>query len=318
MTQRGVHFVGSYPAEGAQAAMRAMIDGTGGRADLVPDGHRGPWPWLREHRFAVDADFEAFNYVARARTARRVLTQLGTEQTRPLTLLQGVAHVVDVARQAFGEDGWGAGAEILSRHFDLQIAGMASELGDGVVFQIESPEALIRARAFAGDGAESCRVASSIADAINRAPAGARFGVHLCLDDGHQWDVVEQVVADAEEVAEVCDAIATVGGAIADGLERPEALSYVHFPVVVGDGTQWRPQAYRGLRKLAANLPPGTRLVAGVVRDLVPLNSEMLLRDIVEDEIGGAVDIAAACGLGGRSAAGAARVVARMTELAEL
>jgi hypothetical protein len=352
---RGVHFVGSFPAPDAESAMRAMIEGTTAGIQLVPDGETGQrccWihdelTALRAHDAVVEHDEEepedgrgtprfslrpgreaeftaaslaslpAFDYLRRARLARSVLDGLELEYGRQFTLQQGLPHSLDIAMLAFahGDDVGDArvAADVFAEHLQRQLHAIIAAAGaDTVLFQIESPHALwsLLQRPIGADPDLAVEVAGEgMAKVINRATPQARFGIHLCLREMFSGDPGRRLVTMVPVVA--------VLEAITDALERPEALEYVHFPFAArGSLPSLDRDVYRPLTGLRERLPDETRIVAGLADERQSLGDQQLVRDIAEDMIGEPVDIAAGCGLGCRTPDAAAKVVARMMELA--
>jgi hypothetical protein len=354
---RRMHFVGSYPAPSAGAAMRAMIEGTDRTLDLVPDGETGSRsygmrdelialkeqhpaivvsdpgksfglrrsPWLevrpgREAQLTATslAGLAAFDYLGQAIEARATLDGLEGTYGREFSLQQGLPHFVDVAFLAFSPDfgeltGDVPHGRVFSEHLRRQIHATIAEIGaDRVVFQLESPHALIdslRYAVAATSKAQQLMIGETVAEVINRASPQARFGVHLCLGDACDGPVVPTLPTTAPIVAAV--------EAIGIALERPEALEYVHFPLASGPNPPvLEPGLYRPLAALRGVLPEETQIIAGLVHERQPLSEQLRVLDLVESAIGEPVGVAASCGLARRTPGVAVHVMRRMIELA--
>jgi hypothetical protein len=354
MTVRGVHFVGSYPAPNAREAMRAMIDGAHREIDCVPDGETGGrapgvtdellalrdehtaivverpgdygmierFPRLgvrpgREPEFTWKslATLRAFDYVGQARQARAVLSGLADEIERPLTLQLCLPHALDLAFLAFSPGCDPRAPEppylrVFAEHLQRQIHATVAAIGaDQVLFQIESRCALRRHLGGAATGPQDAVVGETLPQVINRSTPQARFGIHLCLGDIEDQAAVPRLRSATPIVSAIAE--------IADALERPEALEYVHFPLAAGTSPPpVEREVYRPLARVREILPPDTRIIAGLVNEHQSLRDQLHVRDLVEDAVGEPVNIAAACGLGRRAPEVAQLLVARMVELA--
>lgn len=173
--------------------------------------------------------------------------------------------------------------------------------GEEVLFQLEVPVELVLAaqipRILRSPVARL--LARGLARIVELAPVGAGFGVHLCLGDlanralGHARDA-RPIVALTEALVQVWPA--------------GRRLVYVHAPFAAGDApaplsaTFYAPLC--GLR-----LPEGTRFIAGLLHEQHSLDQLQVALTHVERALGHPVDVAAACGLGRRTPAQAARVL---------
>ncbi len=337
--------------------MSAMIEGTAGTIDLVPDGETGSRSQgMRDELFALKeehpaitvsdpgrsfglrrsswlgirpgreaqltatslAGLAAFDYLGQAIKARATLDNLEVKYGREFSLQHGLPHYVDVAFLAFSPD-FGEltedvpHGEVFSEHLNKQIRATIAEIGaDRVVFQLESPHALIdslRRTLAATSNANQLMIGETVAEVINRASPQARFGVHLCLGDACDGPVVSTLPTTAPIVAAV--------EAIGLALERPEALEFVHFPLASGrNPPALEPRLYRPLSALRGVLPEETQIIAGLVHERQPLSEQLRVLDLVETSIGEPVGVAASCGLARRTPGVAVHVMRRMVELA--
>jgi hypothetical protein len=336
MVVRGVHFVGGYPGANTESAMRAMIDETGGRIDLVPSVEHAPATCSLRAAAAASSGLEstsakeahsrpaiptppgAVDYVAQAVGARAVLDRLEREYDQQFTLQLGLPHYIDTALASFGPDLTEIGGDlalvwVLADHLHRQIHAIIAAIGaDTVLFQIDSRHALTASLRQALDGrgpTAEVHVGETVATLINRATPQVRFGVHLCPEDVSDKAIEPWLPRTA--------AIASAGEAIGDVLERPEALEYVHFPLAAtSHPSRGEADSFRQLARLRRVLPDDTRLVAGLVDEGQAPADQAHVLDLVEAAVGEAVDISAPCGLGRCAPEAAKRLVGRMLELA--
>jgi hypothetical protein len=140
---------------------------------------------------------------------------------------------------------------------------------------------------------------------LSKIRPGARIGLHLCLGDFHNRALVhpgslERMVAFANRLAA--------------GFPDGHKLEYVHFPLAeAAKPPSLDPEFYRPLQK--ARLPVGTRFVAGFVHEGRSLEQNRQILGIIEGLRGGAVDVAASCGLGRRAPEAAQQVLDLMGQL---
>jgi len=189
---------------------------------------------------------------------------------------------------------------------DRQIAEIAALAGDRVVFQLETPAALIAV----ATAPKALR--PMVADALSRmvlrqvarAPAGTRFGLHLCLGDmGHR----------AKLHLRTAEPLVALANALVRRWPRDRALEFVHLPFSGGERPpSTEPGFYEPLRNLVAG---DSVIAAGIAHEDQPESEQLQVRELVESAIGRPVDIATACGLGRRTPARAHAAVDRMRAL---
>lgn len=313
-------------------ALRHLPDGeTGDRVDWIASTVRR----LREHpdlEVARDGDLTSYRqsvrlrvrgghrlttenldlgYLAAYRSSRPVFDRLRDRAGRPDLLFQvGVASDLDVTAFAFGLPG-------LVRHRRTvadRIAGDISQIhasgGDDVIFQVEVPGELVAVAGAPGPlrAALAAWMSRSVVTQPNRAPLGARFGVHLCYGDlGHR-----AVLRPGDT-----SALVRLANAVARRWPPGRPLEYLHAPLAAGDEPPpLEPEFYAGLAGL--RLPGPTRFVAGFVHEGRTLDEHRRIMDYVDRAVGCQVDIAAACGLSRRGPAAAATVLNRTAELCAL
>ncbi|WP_285686907.1 hypothetical protein [Actinoplanes sp. NBRC 103695] len=218
----------------------------------------------------------------------------------------GIPGAIDLAMFTFGP----AGVPRYAGRFAEALAGAMHEVhalaGQDVVFQVEIPAELVlltRAprparKALAGV------LARRVADLVLGAPAGARFGVHLCLGDlnhralGRMGDAGPFVL---------------LANALAERWPSSRPLEYVHAPLAAAvDPPVDDARFYGPLRDLRLG---GARLVAGYAHERQDLAVQRRIRGYVEDAAGRPVDVSTSCGLGRRDRAGAVAAMDRIREL---
>ncbi len=345
-TKHAVHFVGSYPAGNIEAAMRAQIeqtpsvrfisDGeTGDRANwvvsliesyrhnsaftLVKDGHWTSYTDCPE--FAVSKDHTltpkdfALSYSTYALQAWPVLQKLRQEYNRPdLKLQVGIPHALDLTLFTMGLAGLAdpANLTVATQATLQQISRIYEELGNNVVFQIETPASLsvsLLPQDQLPPSLLPAALGKSIADLAAQAPSGAQFGVHLCLGDlGHESRGQLQTRQPSVNLA----------NAIAQNWPHGRTLEYIHEPIAAGQHPPLLDRAaYESLSKL--QLPVATHYVAGLVHEAASDEDQLRVLQWIKEcaPKGLAIDIATACGLGRRDQQQAQQLVERMSTLAQ-
>jgi hypothetical protein len=344
--QRTVHYVGSYPADTCEQAMRAQIeqtptvrfvsDGeTGERANwvialiesyrnnpafsLAKDGRWTSYTDCPEFRVADGHSLEAkdfrLNYAAFAMQAWPILERLRQEYNRPdLKLQVGIPHALDLVLFTLGLTG------LQDPHnFDVavqatlgQIRALHAELGDNVVFQIETPASLsvsLLPQDQLPPSLQPEALGKSIADLAAQAPVGAHFGIHLCLGDlGHESR--GQLASRQPSV--------DLANAIAHNWPKGRTLEYIHEPIAAGQHSPLLDKAaYESLADLS--LPKDTYYIAGLVHEKATADDQKQVLGWVESFVpaGIKIGIASACGLGRRTTEEAERLTQRMAALAE-
>jgi hypothetical protein len=206
----------------------------------------------------------------------------------------GIVAPIDLAIYAFGEaafadpsilEGWQVATV-------RDIEEIHAEAGDDVVFQIETVVALV-AIAQADDAAQpavAAQMAETMLDTIRRSPAGARFGIHLCLGDFHHT---------AYGGMRNVRPLVLLANAIAEGFPDDRVLEFVHAPFAAAKEPPIAEESfYEPLSELA--LPDDTRFIAGFLHESLDTEAHRELLARIERLTGREVDVAAACGLGRR------------------
>jgi hypothetical protein len=325
-TIRLSHLVGTIPAETTGEAMALAEQLLGPTLQWLPDGETGErrnWiatiiDGLGSHpdlELVKAADWSSYDDTPRYRIRKRhrlrgetmdfghvgwfrhaqpefriVKERLG----RPDLALQiGVPGPVDMAAFTLGP----RGALLHRKPFQdatvAEIAAIFAEAGQEVVFQVEVPfELVLVAQAPAPLRPLVARwFGSLIASVAREAPAGARFGIHLCLGDLDHKSLTE--MKDIGPVVHLANAIAAAWPA-----ER--SLDFVHAPFAgASQPPPSDPNFYAPLWRL--RLPGRTRFIAGFVFEHQSLEEQRAVLAMIERAYGRRVDVSAACGMGRRS-----------------
>lgn len=340
MSTRGAHLVGSLPGGTAEEAMRTALEVLGPHLRSLPDGETGPrrnWiisaiESLRHHRdleVAKDGDWSDydrtprlrirkghrlygvnldFGHVAAARDSMPVFERLRAEHGRPdLAFQSGVPGDLDMTMFTLGPAGLLRHRRPFTEATLAEIRGVRELAGPNTIFQIEVPVELVLlaktpARALRPAAARMARVITGLAAA---AVPGSRFGVHLCLGDMNNRPF--GTLADLAPLVALTNALVRRWPA-------HQALVYLHAPFAAAD--QPAPVEAGYYRPLAAlSVPAEVGFAAGFAHEKQSLADQRAIRDAIESQLGRAVDIAAACGLGRRSAVDGRRVLERTREL---
>ena len=333
---RRAHLVGSIPAADAGEAMGLAVDRLGARLDHLPDGETGErrnWigslidgfqhhPAFEIVRKGDSSDYDAtpryrvragerlygaaldLGIAAAARASLPVYRARRAEAGQGFQV--GIPGAIDLAMFTFGP----AGVPRYSGRFAEALAGAMHEVhalvGQDVLFQVEIPaeQVLLTRAPRPARKALAGVLARRVADLVLGAPAGARFGVHLCLGDLNHRALGR--MGDAEPFVLLANALAERWPA-----SRP--LEYVHAPLAAAveppvDDARF----YRPLRDLRLG---GARLVAGYAHEGQDLAVQRRIRGYVEDAVGRPVDVSTSCGLGRRDRAAAVAAMDRIGEL---
>ncbi|WP_280343522.1 hypothetical protein [Nocardia abscessus] len=340
---RAVHFVGSFPAERTDIAMRAMLDGAGARLRTLPTGETGryefyiqpiiedlvtqgvlavkkPGTWRSSrsrtiHRVARGTELSGavmdLGYLREAEEALPIFRELRRDRELPGLALQ-IGMPTDFTLTFIA-----MGASEVRRHrrafIDATVRDIAAirELaGDDVVVQLEATAELVlmaKTQPLHRLVDRTLGLGEGIAALAAAAPEGTRFGVHLCL--GSLRNKARGRLRDARPLVDLANSVVR-------HWPRGRVLEYVHGPVAAGDRPPSRKAGfYAPLAGLT--LGAGTAFHAGLVHD-IPTEAEQLetLR-MIENALGRPVDgVACACGLGRRSRSVADELMARAEVLA--
>jgi hypothetical protein len=325
---RRTHLVGAWPGRGPEHAMEQaltrlaphlarMSDGeTGDRHLWVtpvmeklranPDVeliHDGDWSdydntaqWRVRDGVTMDPDNVRMHYALAFRNSYPSFRVLRERFERPdLRFQVGIVAPIDLAVYGFGDAAF-ADPSILDAFQTAtgrELAAIQAEADDDVVFQLETVVALV-AIAQADDAAQegvAAQMAQTMLDTVGRSPAGARWGMHLCLGDFHHTAYGN--MRDARPLV-------LLANAIADGFPSERVLEYVHAPFAAAKEPPIADEGfYEPLRDL--RLPEGVRFIAGFLHESLDTDAHRELLARIERLTGREVDVAAACGLGRRA-----------------
>lgn len=340
---RGVHLVGSIPAQNAEQAMQEAVTRLGNRLSTLPDGETGDRrDWivstvraLRTHpdlEVSRDGDFSDYRHalnfrVRRNHTLRGQTLDLGylsgyersieefhlverDSGLRGLTFQVGIAGDLDMAMMAMGPTRMFAHRKAFRDATVAEIDQIRERATVPVLFQLELPCELVMVaqtpRPFRPLVAAA--LAKGVARIAEQVRPGTRFGIHLCLGDlGHR---AFGTLRDAAPLVLLANAIVR-----AWPWTRP--LEYVHAPFAAGERpAPLEPAFYRPLSAL--RLPSGVRFVAGFVHEARDLAEHHRILRMIEKQWGRQVDVAAACGLGRRTPAVACHTMDLAAQVASL
>ncbi|MPZ72239.1 MAG: hypothetical protein GEU74_03275 [Nitriliruptorales bacterium] len=337
---RLAHLVGSIPLNSAEEAMTAALDRLGPRLRWVPDGETGErrdwiihiiesfrahpdlelkrdgsWsdyddtPVFRVRRgHSLTGDSLDFGHVAAFERNYAIFRQLREQRRRDdLAYQVGLPGDFDLALFTLGPVGALRHRRAFTEATLATIRRIHERAGDDVVFQIEVPAELVFVARMPppAQGPMAALLARGITGLVADAPAGAHFGVHLCLGDmnhralGRMRDVTPLVL--------LCNAIVSAWPA-----RRP--LEFVHAPFAAAiEPPPNSRRFYAPLRRL--ELPPDVEFVAGFVHEDQSLDAQRALRDHLDGLLGRRVAVATACGLGRREPAPALATMERAAAL---
>lgn len=326
VTNRKTLLVGSIPADDVREALDLALDELGNQLIALPDGETGVrrgWVQAIINRLSTNpavylkkpGGWTSYEDMPRyrVRRGRRIdpasldLGYLSAyQQTRPaieaaaaqrnivsLPLQVGMASAFDLALFSLGFVGAlrhrEAFNEAAARELDAIIAGGAKD----VVFQIEIPAEVVMVVRTPGvlQAAVARWMGRMAVEVPQRAPAGTRFGIHLCYGDLENHSLVTNLLD--------CSAAVKLANSIVAQWPSRTVLEYVHIPFAAGEQPPPSSSSYYvPLGKL--KLPSATRLVAGFVHEMLSEQQLDAILRTIESASRHRVDIAAACGLGRR------------------
>jgi hypothetical protein len=339
---RIAHLVGSIPAADADEAMDLAVSRLGSRLRYLPDGETGPrFHWivgiiegLRTHpdlEIAKDGDWSDYDKTPRFKVKRgHKLTgdaldfgyHKAFEESWPafkehraaangsgeLSFQVGIPGDLDMALFVFGP----LGAFLKRRAFTeatlRDVRAIHAEAGTDVVFQVEIPVELIFVAKMPGSlqGPMASFLARGVGRLVEQAPAGTRWGIHLCLGDMNHRALGR--MKDAMPVVHLANAIAK-------RWPSGRSLEFMHFPLAAAlEPPSTDPGFYAPLSRL--RLGPDTRLIAGFAHEGQDMAEQRRLREIIDRAVGSPVDISCSCGLGRRKQEEAIAAMERTAALA--
>lgn len=343
MGSRGVHFVGSFPGENTDDAMRAMLDAAGPRLRTLPTGETrryewyiqpiiedlvsqgvlevkkpGTWQTSRDrtihrvpHGKELTGDMMELGYLGEAEEALPIFQGLRAARDLPELALQiGLPTDFTLTFIATGVSGIRSHRKAFYDATVRDITAVHELVGDDVVVQLEATAEMVlmaksqpvhrRVEAALGLGRGIAELAAS-------APAGTRFGVHLCL--GSIRNRARTTMRDLRPFVELANSVVRHWPS-----GRP--LTYIHGPLAAGDiPPSTNPEFYAPLAELS--LPEGTNFYAGFVHESPTVAQQLETLRMIENALGRPVDgVASACGLGRRPRPIADALVVRADTLA--
>jgi hypothetical protein len=340
VTMRSSHLVGSIPAASATEAMEFALSHLGDTLRTLPDGEtgeRGAWivnivEGMRAHpdlELRKDGTWSSYDdvptfRVKKGRTLEARTLDLGHvrafEDSYPrftasvqshgradLSFQVGVPGDFDMALMVLGPRGAFTNRRPFTEATVGEIRAIHGRAGDAVVFQIELP---LELGFVAGVPVPLRRplaayLARGVVNLVRSSPAGARFGLHLCLGDMNH---------EAHGSMKDARPLVTLSNAIAKRWPSGRALEFIHAPFAAGaEPPPTDPQWYSPLKGL--RVPPEVRFIAGFAHEDQDVATQRELRALIESAAGRSVDIAASCGLGRRDPEAAASAMRRMVEL---
>ncbi|MGI9005865.1 MAG: hypothetical protein ACR2FU_06670 [Streptosporangiaceae bacterium] len=328
---RQAHLVGSIPGANAAEAMKAALSRLAPYLLTLSDGETGPRAmWVGHCIDGLRAnpslelagggklDFSSYEdvpqyqlkdgatlaagsveaslpYLDAFTESYPVFQVLRSRYHRPdLPFQVGIPGPVDLSADSFGFQA-GFDPRYLQPCLEAtasQITKVAAAGGDDVLFQLETPAALIAVTMAGAEGAAAAarQLAAATAALPASVPAGTRFGVHLCLGDMNHTAMTG--------MPDITPAV-LVANELAAAWPAGRTLEFVHMPFAAAqDPPSFDPEFYRPLAKL--DLPATVRFVAGCIHESLDDSGQAELLAMIEDEAGREADVAAACGLGRR------------------
>ncbi|QIS05503.1 hypothetical protein F5X71_27170 [Nocardia brasiliensis] len=344
MGTRAVHFVGSFPAESTDTAMRAMLDTSWPLLRTLPTGETrryefyikpiiedlvaqgvlaskraGEWDTSRQRTIyrpargkRLTADLMDLGYLHETAEALPVFRALCEQRgLSGLTLQMGMPTDFTLAFIAMGGTGVLRHRRAFSAAAVREIAAI-QELTDGeVVIQLEATAELVlmaKTQPLHRVVNRALGLSKGIAALAASAPAGTRFGVHLCL--GSMNNKARATLRDTRPLVYFANSLARQWPS-----DRP--LEFIHAPFAAGDTPPaTEPGFYRALAGL--RLHEDTNFYAGLVHDIPTEAAQSQTLRQIEQALGRPVDgVATACGLGRRPRSFADELMARARRLAE-
>jgi hypothetical protein len=259
----------------------------------------------RGHR--LDAGTLDFGHVAAFEASFPHFLKASAAAGGPLTFLVGIPGDLDMALFTLGPAGGLRHRRTFTDATVREIEAIHRQGGNDVLFQIEVPAELVqvaRSPRMLRPGVARI-LGRGVARLAARSPAGARFGIHLCLGDMNHRPLGR--MRDAQPLVHLANAIAAAWPG-----RRP--LEYVHIPLAAAlEPPSLAESFYAPLSRL--RLPGGVRVIAGFAHEGQPLDQQRRLRDVIDTAVGAPVDVACSCGLGRRSREEAEAAIERTAAL---
>lgn len=342
--RRFAHLVGSTPFRDTAEALDVMLEKLGPALRTMPDGETGTrqnWiqglvesfqhhPDLEPARAGDWSDYDRTPTV-RVRPGHELTSDnldLGYlrhfEESWPafverrdaangtlrndLRFQVGLPGDLDLAIFTFGNPLVGLRQRSVFRNATLRdVRAIHQRAGDAVTFQLEIPFELIALTQLPGlaVGPAAAFFAGGVTRLVRAAPAGTRWGIHLCLGDMNhramgRLDDVRRIVA--------------LSNAIADRWPAGRHLDFMHLPLAAG--VEPPPADLEFYAPLAeVRLPDATRFIGGFIHEDRTLTEQRALLAELERLVQRPVDVACSCGLGRREVDAAVATIERAAEL---
>jgi hypothetical protein len=332
--------VGSIPLESPEAAMTAALERLGPSLRTLPDGETGERRnWIihivesfrrhpdlelkREGRWTdyddtpvfrvrnghtLTGDSLDFGHVADFEANYPTFVKLREQHGQPdLAYQLGLPGDFDMALFTMGPVGAFRSRAPFTQATLNTIRTVHAQAGDDVVFQIEVPAELVFVAKMPPplQPAMAAYMAKGITRLAEASPAGARFGVHLCLGDMNH-----RALGRMKDVAP----LVRLSNAISRQWPQGRPLDFVHAPFAAAIEP---PPNRRGFYAPLADLqlPADVDFIAGFAHEDQPLHAQRVLRDHLDTLTGRQVGIATACGLGRREVGPAVAAMDRTAAL---
>jgi hypothetical protein len=337
---RASHLVGSLPGDSADDAMRLAVADLGATLKSLPDGETGErhnWiihilEGLRTHTdlaLKKDGDWSDYDHIPQFRIRRGhtlraesldfghvanfkeswpAFNRLRDEQHAPgLAFQVGIPGDFDMALFTLGPAGAFRHRAVFRKATLREIREISRLGGKDVVFQIEIPAEL----AFVARVPPPLRslmartLGGGVARLAELSPAGARFGIHLCLGDMNH-----KALATMPDTTPVV----LLANAIVKAWPAGRQLEFVHAPFAAAEIEPRTDAAwYEPLTRL--DIPVSTRFAAGFVHEEQDLEVQRELRSLIERNVGREVAVSTSCGLGRRTRPAAIAALERTAAL---
>jgi hypothetical protein len=329
---RKTHLVGAFPGHSGAHAMETMLERLGPHLVRLTDGETGErsmWVLILIDSMRAQPDVELvddggytdFDDVTRfalrpGRTLDATQIDLGYHRYanasyprfKVLRERHGCSHVTfqvgmpapaDLAIFTFGPEAALSNPSIAEAYLEATLRELElirADLDDDVIFQIESVACMVSV-ATAPEPAQpeiARQNAAGLVALAERAPAGTRFGLHLCLADFHHKAMAEMGSARP---------LVTMANEVMARWPDSSPLEYLHAPFAAADKPgSFAEEWYEPLSEL--RVPEGVRFVAGFIHEDLDVDMLRSQLGIIERQVGHQVDIACTCGLGRRPTVG--------------
>lgn len=336
MPNRSAYLVGSLPGPEARTAMTMALDIVGPYLRSLPDGETGPrsnWvgsaiEGLREHPdlalrkrrlkgggsgqlqlrkghrlYGASLDF---GHVSATRESYPIFQEL-TGNRSDIVFQQGVPGDFDMAALTLGLPAAVRYRRPFTEATLAEIRGVREIAGPSALFQIEVPLELVLLAKVPGPARPLLArlLARNVTRLAAAAPAGTHFAVHLCVGDQNH-----QALATPSDVLP----LVLLANDIVAHWPPGNPLVVLHAPFAAAEHPASTAASFLApLRHL--QLPAGVAFAAGFAHEDQSLRDQVQIRDRAEDLLQREIVVAAACGLGRRSATDGVAVLGRMAEL---